>query len=102
MEMKSISDCLNFIDSMILCSVEKHVGMGNLEDLRNYMIGMYKDKYIAEMLATLAILYQISLITERFHLDNEIDFRKQFCEMRKRMWDFLDECNTKPEVDYQQ
>ena len=35
MEMKSVSDCLNFIDSMILCSIEKHVGIGNLEDIRD-------------------------------------------------------------------
>ena len=40
MEIKSVCDCLNFIDSMILCSIEKHVGIGNLEDKREYMIGM--------------------------------------------------------------
>ena len=38
--MKSIGDCLNFIDSMILCNVEKNVGIGNLEDVREYMAGM--------------------------------------------------------------
>ena len=51
MEMKSVSDCLNFIDSMILCSIEKHAGIGNLEDLPNYMIEMYKDKEIEQMVA---------------------------------------------------
>ena len=40
MEMKSVKDCLNFIDSMILCSIEKLVGVGDLEDLRDYVIGM--------------------------------------------------------------
>ena len=40
MEMKSVSECLNFIDDMILCSVEKSVGIGNLEDILDYMIGM--------------------------------------------------------------
>ena len=46
METKSVSECLNFIDVMILCSVEKSVGIGNLDDIRNYMIGMYNEKYI--------------------------------------------------------
>ena len=40
MEMKSVSDCLNFIDGVILCSIEKTAGIGNLEDLRKYMTGM--------------------------------------------------------------
>ena len=35
MELKSVSDSLNFIGSIILCSIEKHVGIGNLEDVRN-------------------------------------------------------------------
>ena len=38
MEVKSISDCLNFIDNLILCGTEKHIGIGNLEDVRDYMI----------------------------------------------------------------
>ena len=40
MEMESVSECLNFIDGMILCSIEKHVGIGNLEVVRDYMIEM--------------------------------------------------------------
>ena len=44
MEIKSECDCLNFIDSMILCCIEKHAGIGKLEDIRDYMIGMYNDK----------------------------------------------------------
>ena len=27
MEVKSISDCLNFIDNLILCGTEKHIGI---------------------------------------------------------------------------
>ena len=30
MEMKSVSDCLNFIGSTIFCNKEKHGGIGNL------------------------------------------------------------------------
>ena len=34
----SVSDCSNFIDSMLLCDTEKSVGVGNLEDFRDYII----------------------------------------------------------------
>ena len=69
--MKSVSDCLNFIDRLIICNVEKHAGIGNLEDVRAYMIGMYNEKYIEEMVALLSILSQKNLIRERFYLDKE-------------------------------
>ena len=85
--MKSYCDCFNFIDSMILCSIEKHVGIGNLEDSRNYMVGMYNDNYIEEMLAMTAILSQINLIIERFYLDKESDIKKQYSVLRKRILD---------------
>ena len=45
MTMKSVCDCFNFTDSMTLCDIEKHTGVGNLEDLREYMITIYNDKY---------------------------------------------------------
>ena len=73
MEMKSVCECLNVIDSMILRSIETYIGIGNLEDLRKYMIVMYNDKYIKEMVAKLAILSPINLIIERIYLDNESD-----------------------------
>ena len=34
----SVSDCLNFIDSLLLCDIEKSVGVGNLEDFRDYIL----------------------------------------------------------------
>ena len=76
MEMKSVSDCLNFIDSMIKCNIEKHAGLGNLEDIRASRIGMYNEKYFEDIVALLSILSQINLITERFYLDNESDIKK--------------------------
>ena len=99
METKSVCDCLNFIESMILCSIEKHVGIGNLEDIRDYMIGMYNDKYIEEMVSMLAVLSQINLILDRFYLDNESGIKKQYCTFRKRILAWLQEINSIPEVD---
>ena len=42
--MRSVSDCLNFSDIMMLCSIKKHVGLENLEDVRDSMIEMYMKK----------------------------------------------------------
>ena len=84
MKVKSVCGCLNFIDSMILCCIERRVGFGNLEDIRDYMIRLYDDKYIEEMVSMLAILSQINLILDRFYLDHESDIKKQYCTLRKR------------------
>ena len=65
MEIKSVSEGLNFIHSMIISSIEKYAGIGNLEDLRDYMIGMYNENHIEEMVSMLSILFQINLIIEQ-------------------------------------
>ena len=83
MEIKTVTECLNFVDDMILCSIQKHAVIGNLENLRNYMIGMCNEKYIEEMVSMLAILSQITLIKEKFYLDNESDFKKQYGNLGK-------------------
>ena len=99
MEIKSISVCLNFIASMILCSNEKHLDIGTLENLRDYILGMYNDKYIEEMVSMLAILSQTNLIIDRFYLDNESDIKKHYCTLRKRILAWLQESNTEPQLD---
>ena len=43
------------------------------------------------MVAMLAILFQINLIIVRFYLDNESDIKKQYCELKRRILDFLHE-----------
>ena len=99
MEVKSISDCLNFIDNLILCGTEKHIGIGNLEDVRDYMIGRYDGECIGEMVCMLAVLSQIKLIIDRFYLDKESDIEQLYRDLRKRILAWLKENNTKPEVD---
>ena len=99
MMMKSVCGCLNFIDSMIICDTEKHACVGNLEDLREYMITIYNDKYIEDMVSMLAVLSQINLRVDRFYLDNESDIKKHFCTLRKRILAWLQERKTLPEVD---
>ena len=76
MTLESVCACLNFIDSMILCDTEKHAGIGNLDDIRDYTTAVYNDKYIEDMVSMLAVFSQINLIRDRFHLDNESDIEK--------------------------
>ena len=99
MELKSISDCLNFIDNWIICGTEEHIGIGNLEDVRDYMIGMYDGKYIEKMVSMLAVLSQINLIIDRFYLDKESDNKQLYRDLRKRILAWLKENNTKPKID---
>ena len=98
-KINSISDSLNFIDNLILCGTEKHIGIGNLEDIRNYMIGMYDGKYIQDMVSMLAVLSQINLIIEKFYLDKESDIEQLYCDLSKRILVWLKENNTMPQVD---
>ena len=99
MEFKSVSDCLNFIDILIICGTEKHIGIGNLEDLRDYMIGIYDGKYIEQMVSMLAVLSQINLIIDRFYLDKESDSKQLYRDLRKQILAWLKENNTMPEVE---
>ena len=97
--MKSVCDCLSFIDSMILCDIEKHAGVGYLEDVREYMITIYNNKYIEDVVSMLAMFSRINLIRDRLCLDNESDIKKQYTTLRKRKLVWLQERNTIPQVD---
>ena len=99
MQITSISDCLNFIDNLIIWGTQKHGGIGNLEDERNCMIDMFNGKYIAETVSMLAVLSQINLIIDKFYLDKESDIKQLYRDLRKRILAWLKECNTKQEVD---
>ena len=87
---------------MILCSKGIHLGIGNLEDVRDFMIGMDNDKYIEEMVNMLAILSQINLIIDRFYLDKGSDINELYCTLRKRILTWLQESFREPELDGQQ
>ena len=87
---------------MILCCKEKHAGIGNSEDVHDYKITMYNEKYIEEMVAMLAILPQINLIIDRFYLDNDSDIKKFFSTLRKRILAGLEVSNAKSEADDKQ
>ena len=99
MEMKSVSDCFNFIDSLILCGVENYNGIGNLEVVRYYMIEMYNDKYTEDLVVMTGVLAQINLIIAKFYdIDNVSDLKREYSTLGKHILAWLEEKNTKPKV----
>ena len=84
--MESISDCLIFIDTMILSGIEKYACIRNLEGLRDCIIRMYKKIYIGEIAPVLVILSQFNLKMEKFCFDNENDIKKQYHNLSKKKY----------------
>ena len=66
--MKSFTDCLNFIDNMILYNVEKVDSMDGLESMLDFILDDYIKKSNEEMVAIMPILSQINLIINIFYL----------------------------------
>ena len=99
MEAYSITDCLNFFDNLILLNTEKYVGIGNLEDIRKYVIKVYEGKYIEETVSVLGVLSQINLIIDKIHSDKNSDIKQLYRNLRKRILIWLKESNTNQEVD---
>ena len=60
--MKSFTDCLNFIDNMILYNVEKVDCMDGLEGMRDFVLDDYIKKSDEELVAIISMLTLINLI----------------------------------------
>ena len=70
-EMKSVADCLNFIDNMILYNIEKNDSMESLESMRDYFSDDYFKRSDKELVAIMSILSQINLIINRFYMPDD-------------------------------
>ena len=68
---------------MILCKLEKHSGISNLEDIREYVTTMYNEEYVEKVVAMLSVLSQMNLIIDRFYLDNDSDIKKTLFYFKK-------------------
>ena len=100
MEMKAVSDCLNFIDRVILCGVENCNAIGNLELVRDYMIELYNDKYIEDMVIMSGLMSQINLIIEKYYdIDGDSDLKREDRILRIHILAWLEEKKTKPKED---
>ena len=102
MEIRSVKDFLNFIDSMILRNIAKHDGVEILENVRFYMIWMYNDHYVEEKEDILSILSQINLIFEKIFLNKECSLNPLNHHLRKHILTWFEKSNTKSEVDNHQ
>ena len=78
MEMKSLTDCLNFIDKMILYIVEKVGSMGGLESMRDFILDEYIEKSDEELDVIMSILSQINLIINRFSIPDDYDITSYY------------------------
>ena len=102
MEIKSVNDCLNFIDSKIFRNIAKHDVVELLENVRYYMIWMYIDQYVEEKEDMLLILSQFNLMVEDIYLNKECSFNPLHHDLRKHILTWFKESFTKPEVDIHQ
>ena len=96
--MKSFRDCLTHIDSMIIFNQGRFIGIGNLEDIRDYMLKTYINEYIEHMIVMNNLLSQIYLMIEKFYIDDEVDVKKEYSTLRQHILAWLREKYTKLEV----
>ena len=82
-----------------MSNIEKQIGIGNLEDVRDCIIGMYNGENVIEMVSMSAVLSQVNLILDRIYFDKESDIKEQYCTLRKRILAWLRGINAKPEDD---
>ena len=64
--MKSVADCLNFNDTVILSDIGKNACIGKLEDARDYVLSDYKNKYFEDLVALNKMFSQTKNIIEKF------------------------------------
>ena len=98
MERKSVADCLNSIDTDILSDIGKFACIGNLEDVRDYVLSEYKYKYIEDMVALIKILCQITNIIDNIYFDKDDDIKSEYQYLRKCILAWLRVTNTEPKV----
>ena len=82
MEMKSVADFFNFIDTVILSDIGKCAGIGNLKDVRVYVLSE-RNKYIENMMPLNKMLSQINNIIDKYQFDKEDDIKSYYQCSRK-------------------
>ena len=100
--MKSLTDCLNFIDNMMLYNVEKVDNMDGLESMRDFISDDYIRKTDEELAAIKSILSQINLIVNRFYIPDEYNIIDYYYDLRKCILTWLIYCDKNINDDNQQ
>ena len=96
--MKSFRDCLNHIDSMIKFDHGRFIGIGNLEEIRDYMLKTYSNEYIEHIVVMNNLLSQINLMIEKFYIDDNLNVKKEYSILRQHILAWLREKYAKLEV----
>ena len=102
MEMKTVADCLDVIDNMILHNIEKKDSMGSLESMRDYFLDDYNKRSDKELVAIMSIVAQINLIINRFYLPVDFSITDYYYDLRRRTLAWLKACNENIKDDNQQ
>ena len=90
--MKSFTDCLNFIDNMILYNVVKVDSMNGLESMRDFILDDYI-KNDEELVAIMSILSQINLVINRFYSPDDYSITDYYYDLRRCTLAWLKACN---------
>ena len=83
MKMKSVRDCLNFID---IASVEKDrrcIGILNLENVHKYLFEKRRTDFIEDRIALSNVLGQINSIIENYYQFPEKDIKNEYIQLKK-------------------
>ena len=82
--MKSVADCLDFIDNTIFYDIEKADSMESLESMRDYFLDDYIKRSDKELVAIMSILSRINLIINRFYIPDDYCITEYYYDLRKR------------------
>ena len=99
MERKSVADCLHFINTFRLSDIGKFACIGKLEDVRDYVLSEYKNKYNKDIVALNKMFSQITIIIDKCYFDREDDMKNEYQDLTKCILGWLRVTNTEPEVE---
>ena len=100
--MKSVADCLDFIDNMVMYNIEKIDSMECLETMRDYFSDDFFKKSDEELVVKKSILSQVNPTINRFFLPEGYSITDYYHDLRERTLAWLKACNKKMENDSQQ
>ena len=99
MEVKSIKDCVNIFDDVIVENIGKYIGISNLENVHVYKLEKRQSDFIEDRIALSNVLSQINCIIENHYQFAEEDIKSEYIELRELILFWLIECCTEREVD---
>ena len=98
MEVETIADCLNIIDYFLVEGINT---IRILESIHKFLIEKGQRDFIADRIVLSKVLSQITSMIENKYQFPEADLKNEYVQLRKIILLWLEEGNTKPEVDNQ-